>query len=72
MKLLSGRETKKVDYFGIEFELDKNFKGFIKTHCDSWVFATELDWRGEFVSSTFLGVVDLEGMDWQDTVMEIN
>ncbi len=71
MKLLSKPEKKKVDYFGIEFELPKYFKGYIRTHDDGMVFASELDWQGEFVSSEFLGIVDLEGMDWKDTLVEV-
>jgi hypothetical protein len=71
MKLLSGKKVKKVNYFGIEFELPECFKGHIKTHQDGWVFAVEEDCLGDFVSSTFLGTVDLEGMSWEDTRMEV-
>lgn len=71
MKLITGRKVKRVDYFGIEFELPEGFIGHIKTHQDGWVFAVETDWQGNFISSTFLGIVDLEGMDWKDTLMEV-
>jgi hypothetical protein len=71
MKLISGRKLKKVDYFGIEFELPECFRGHIKTHQDGWVFAVEEDYAGNFITSTFLGVVDLEGMDWKDTLVEV-
>jgi hypothetical protein len=71
MKLLSRPDTKKVNYFGIEFELDVEFSGYIKTHAEGWVYATAVDWRGDFISSTYLGIVDLEGMDWKDTLVEI-
>jgi hypothetical protein len=71
MKLLKRRELKKINYFGIEFELDSDFMGSISTHADGWVFATEVDYNDDFVRSIFLGIVDLEGTDWKDTLMEI-
>jgi hypothetical protein len=71
MKLTRRPSSKVVDYFGIEFELDEYFRGYIQTHSDGFVFANETNWDGSFVSSTFLGVVDLEGMDWRDTMVEV-
>jgi hypothetical protein len=71
MKLIRTPKRRTIDYFGIKFELPECFDGYIQAHSDGMVFATALDWRGEYLDAVYLGTVDLEGMSWVDTKMEV-
>lgn len=79
MKKLSGNSFKTVDYFGVMLAVGDNIR-YLATTKDGDVIAfdqkparhMELGWLSaceSFIVS--IAKVDLEGMDWKDTLMEV-
>jgi hypothetical protein len=80
MKLLSKPEMKKVNYFSVVLEINSKQSCYIATDPDGKVFAYYQDeaplrlsmyWFGAGGDGVYLGTVDLEGMHWKDTLMEV-
>ncbi len=79
MKKLSGNDYKEVNYFGVTLAVDTTIK-YLATTLNGDVVASiekpDLDpscgWLYSWEAfSTLIAVVDLEGMDWKDTLMEV-
>lgn len=79
MKKLLGNNFKVVNYFGVELMLDTEVKYLVTTK-DGDIVASkhtpeldpQLGWLYDYdAHSEFIAVVDLEGMDWKDTLMEV-
>lgn len=66
--------TKKVDFHGIEFEVQECFTGRIEADKNGRVWA--IDFSKMTIPNVnykiLLGVVDLEGMYWSDTGMWVD
>lgn len=82
MKLVKEKEYRLVDYFGIPVRINKNIKclaadenGLVYGY-NKRPICTVLDCWLEDISSNseshFIMEVDLEGMDWKDTLLEID
>lgn len=77
--VLNADATKKVDYFGVLLEVPIKYR-HIATNENGFVFAYENIplrggqewWTREYHDRYFLGKVDLEGMNYQDSHMEIH
>jgi hypothetical protein len=79
MKLVFGNKYKTVSYFGIDLIVADYIK-FIVTNSRGEVYGSkdepELDhqngWLYDYYAfSDYIASVDLEGMDWKDTLMEV-
>lgn len=81
MKLLTSEQWFVVDYFGMQIIVPKYYR-YLAVDSDGSLFAHRqkpelfpLDktarWFSGF-SDTFLGDVDLEGMDWRETLKEVS
>jgi len=77
MKLLSGHKTKNIRYFGIDMTVRESVK-FLATDEDGEVYGFDMKpttkatfWHVSEYAYDFVADVDLEGMDWKDTLVEL-
>lgn len=79
MKKLSGNNFKTVDYFGVELCVNTGIKYLVTTPQGDVVASVDkpdsdpkLGWLYDYYAfSKCVAKVDLEGMDWKDTLMEV-
>jgi hypothetical protein len=75
MKQLTPQKT--VNYFGI-YLIVPDEKGWLTTDSDGSVYWYDTkpvkdgyEWGGDYGSMIFICKVDLEGMDWKNSLMEV-
>jgi hypothetical protein len=79
MKKLAGNDYKEVNYFGVKLAVDSNIrwltttaKGEVIASFDKPDLDLDCGWLYSWEAfSTSIAVVDLEGMDWKDTLVEV-
>lgn len=79
MKKISGNDFKVVDYFGVMLAMDTHIKYLVTTPQGDIVASLnepeldpELGWLYMWEDfSISIAKVDLEGLDWKDTLMEV-
>lgn len=79
MKKIAGNDFKVVDYFGVMLGVNVDIKYLVTTPQGGVVASVnkpeldpELDWLYEWEDLNIcIATVDLEGMDWKDTLMEV-
>jgi hypothetical protein len=76
MKLLGGQ--KKVIYFGIELMVPDYTKylavdedGRLHGYKGDVVYIGGIEFYGSYSDDFFIGIVDLEGMNWKETLVEV-
>lgn len=79
MRKIAGNDFKTVDYFGIELTIDNKLHYLATTNIgdviasnNPLVLDPKCGWLSEWEDFTeIVATVDLEGMDWKDTLVEV-
>lgn len=79
MRKIAGNDFKVVDYFGVELTIDNKLRYLATTERGDVVASNSIltldpscGWLSEWEDFTdIIAVVDLEGLDWKDTLMEV-
>lgn len=79
MKKIAGNSFKTVNYFGIKLTIDVKLRylatterGDVVASNNTLLLDPSCGWLSEWEDFTeIVAVVDLEGMDWKDTLVEV-